>query len=202
MNRLVLTSLILACLLWQGPPASAGEAKIDPAQFERIVIIDLPTQTATYYVQGDRVLSTPVSSGKEAKPTPTGMFTITDKHEKWTSTIYDVPMPNFMRFDEGAVGMHAGFLPGFPASSGCVRMPEAAAAELFDKVPVGTKVYIQGQAPSYASIMEKWKGRSLTKSGAFTQKSGGNPNQGWKPPFPVIYTSWIRPRSETKTAKN
>jgi hypothetical protein len=193
-----LAALILAGMTFLAVPARAAEPPVDPLTFERIILVNLETQTATYYKGGDKVLTTPISSGREEKPTPTGMFTITDKHAKWTSTIYNVPMPNFLRLNEGSVGMHAGFLPGFPASSGCIRMPETAAQQLFDEVPVGTKVCIYGQAPSLASIQEKWKGRSLAKSHAYAKKgNGAKTGQGWEPPFPVIYTSWIRPKSET-----
>ena len=52
------------------------------------------------------------------------------------------PMPYFLRFNYG-IGMHAGFLPGYPASHGCVRMPEQMAAKFFEHAPVGTPVVVE-----------------------------------------------------------
>jgi lipoprotein-anchoring transpeptidase ErfK/SrfK len=74
--------------------------------------------------------------------TPTGKFVITDKHRSRVSSIYDVEMPYFMRLSCSAVGMHAGSLPGYPASHGCIRMPAEAAREMFKIVEVGTLVSI------------------------------------------------------------
>ena len=52
------------------------------------------------------------------------------------------PMPNFMRITPGGVGMHAGYLPGFPASHGCIRMPEFMSQHFFENVKVGTPVIV------------------------------------------------------------
>jgi hypothetical protein len=60
------------------------------------------------------------------------------------------PMRYFMRF-HGATGMHAGYLPGYPASHGCVRLPEANAIALFNSVEVGTPVTVFGTTPRYRS---------------------------------------------------
>ncbi len=56
------------------------------------------------------------------------------------------PMRYFIRFD-GATGMHAGYLPGYPASHGCVRLPQEKAIALFDAVQVGTPVTVFGRTP-------------------------------------------------------
>jgi hypothetical protein len=56
------------------------------------------------------------------------------------------PMSYFMRF-HGATGMHAGYLPGYPASHGCVRMPEQRAVAFFNALDVGTPVHVFGRTP-------------------------------------------------------
>src|SRR4029450_7580752 len=56
------------------------------------------------------------------------------------------PMHYFMRFT-GADGLHAGYLPGYPASHGCVRMPQEYAIAFFNSVSVGTPVTVFGRTP-------------------------------------------------------
>lgn len=85
----------------------------------------------------------PISSGRESHPTPTGRYLVTDKHRDWRSTLYDAQMPHFLRLSCGDIGFHAGSLPGYPASHGCIRLSRDQAKELFAKVPVGTLVEIE-----------------------------------------------------------
>src|SRR5205807_5757964 len=131
------------------------------------VEIDLSQQTA-YLIRGRRVImQSPISSGRYGHLTGTGSFKVIEKERSHSSSIYgkivdgygrtvvadaDVdmhvprgcrfvpaPMPYFMRF-HGSDGMHAGYLPGYPASHGCVRMPEQLAIAFFNAVDVGTPV--------------------------------------------------------------
>jgi len=113
----------------------------DPVNGIRIRI-NLHDQLAALWEQDELVLTSPISSGKRSKPTPPGRYVITNKYVKWKSTIYHVRMPYFMRLSCGEVGLHAGHLPGYPASSGCIRLPEAKAREFFERAPVGTLVEI------------------------------------------------------------
>lgn len=138
------------------------------------VEIDLSQQTA-YLIRGRHiVLESPISSGRYGHLTETGSFKIIEKERNHYSSIYgkivdaygrtlvadaDVdmkvpggakfvpaPMPWFMRF-HGADGMHAGYLPGYPASHGCVRMPEELAIAFYQAVEVGTPVTVFGRTP-------------------------------------------------------
>jgi hypothetical protein len=138
------------------------------------VEIDLEEQRA-YLLQGRRILLTsPISSGRYGHLTETGAFRIIEKERNHFSSLYgkivdrngdiivadaDVdmrvprdekfmpaPMRYFMRF-HGADGMHAGYLPGYPASHGCVRMPEQYAIAFFNSVEVGTPVNVFGRTP-------------------------------------------------------
>src|SRR2546422_7200450 len=142
---------------------SVASAQSNPHSIE----IDLQEQTAYLVQDGRVVLSTPVSSGRYGHLTETGSFRIIDKERSHFSTMYGkivdahgrtivsdadadmrvprggkfipAPMRYFVRFD-GANGLHAGILPGYPASHGCVRVPEENAIAIFNAVDVDTPV--------------------------------------------------------------
>jgi hypothetical protein len=144
------------------------------AETDTRVEIDLMQQRA-YLIRGHRLLlESRISSGRYGHLTETGSFKVIEKEKNHLSSIYgqivdasgativqdaDVdmkvprggkfvpaPMRYFMRFHE-ADGMHAGYLPGYPASHGCVRMPERMAIAFFDAVEVGTPVTVFGRTP-------------------------------------------------------
>lgn len=116
---------------------------VDSPAMRYRVLVDLKSQRATLLADEKEVLATAISSGKKAKPTPTGTFLVTNKYRKWKSSIYDTSMPFFLRLSCGDFGFHAGRLPGYPASSGCIRLPAKVAEAFFATVPVGTLVQIE-----------------------------------------------------------
>jgi hypothetical protein len=120
--------------LWRDVPESAGPER---------VVISLSDQLA-YLYRGDTLMAVAaVSSGKDAKPTPTGIFSVLDKRPMYRSKKYDnAPMPWMQRIDQYGIALHAGYNPGVPASHGCVRLPSAFAKKLFSVTQVGTPVYI------------------------------------------------------------
>lgn len=106
------------------------------------VVVSIRNQTA-WLVDYDRILMTsPVSTAKRGMHTPTGRFTVSEKAVSHISTIYHVSMPFYMRLSGRPFGMHAGYLPGYPASHGCIRMPKDKAVLFFKSVIVGTSVRI------------------------------------------------------------
>ena len=108
------------------------------------VDVNLATQVATVTRDGQTLLTTKVSSGKPDKPTPPGKYVVTHKYTEWHSTLYhNAKMPFFLRLSCSAVGLHAGVLPGYPASHGCVRLPSDVAKKLFEIIPRGTTVVIR-----------------------------------------------------------
>lgn len=107
------------------------------------ITVDLGLQKAVLYRDGKLELVAPISSGQASHPTPRGKFLVTDKHRHWVSTIYHASMPYFMRLSCGDFGLHHGPIPGFPASHGCIRLPDFAAKQMFAQVPVGTLVEIK-----------------------------------------------------------
>ena len=111
----------------------------------RRVVINIARQRAYLYVDGKIAVSTPVSTARSGKYTPRGTFHVGERVAQGKiSTIYHVGMPYWMRLGGSAYGMHAGYLPGYPASAGCIRMPYDAAQAIFRATSHGTSVKIIG----------------------------------------------------------
>lgn len=104
--------------------------------------ISLADQTAWFWKDGKVERTMRVSTGRKKFPTPMGRFVVTDKYRDWKSTIYPARMPYFLRLSCRDFGMHAGVVPGYPASHGCIRLPAEDAKALFAEVPLGTLVEI------------------------------------------------------------
>jgi len=110
-----------------------------------LVYVDLGRQLATVYRNGVRIGVSTISSGKDGHETPTGVFTILEKNKEHHSKTYDdASMPFQQRLTWLGVAMHAGNLPGYPASHGCVRLPMEFAKKLFEVTPMGGTVVIAG----------------------------------------------------------
>ena len=110
-----------------------------------LVYVDLGRQRATVYRNGVRIGVSTISSGKDGHETPTGVFTILEKNVVHHSKTYnDASMPYQQRLTWLGVAMHAGNLPGYPASHGCVRLPMEFAKRLFQVTPMGGTVVIAG----------------------------------------------------------
>jgi len=107
------------------------------------ITIKLTEQKALLWRNGKIELMTPISSGTRSHPTPRGRYLITNKYRYWKSTLYPAEMPFFLRLSCGDFGLHMGRLPGYPASHGCIRLPERSARRLYASVPIGTLVEIQ-----------------------------------------------------------
>jgi hypothetical protein len=114
-----------------------------PAAGAQRVVISLSDQLA-YFYRGDTLVAvSTISSGRDSKPTPTGVFSVLDKRPFYRSKKYDnAPMPWMQRVDQYGIALHAGFNPGVPASHGCIRLPGAFAKKLYSATNVGTPVYI------------------------------------------------------------
>ena len=115
----------------------------DPHREERQIVITLSEQRARLLdADGNELFTTKVSTGRKGYSTPTGEFVITDKNRDWTSTIYHASMPYFQRLNCSDFGLHQGIVPGYPASHGCIRVPEGNAAKLFTMTQAGDRVKI------------------------------------------------------------
>ena len=136
-----------------GRPILQAAAKLKPGQYiwepEReatgaaLVVVNLHTQRLLFFRNGVPVAASSISSGKTGHETPTGVFTILQKNEKHFSRTYDnAPMPNMQRLTWRGIALHAGNLPGYPASHGCVRLPLGFSKLLFGTTSLGMTVVI------------------------------------------------------------
>jgi len=129
-----------------------GEKSLKPGQYswrkvqgdgETRVVISLGDQLAFLYRGSSLVAVSTISSGKDSKPTPTGIFPILEKQRLHRSIKYEnAPMPFMQRIDQYGTALHGGHLPGHPASHGCIRLPDEFAAKLYRVTEVGTPVFI------------------------------------------------------------
>jgi hypothetical protein len=116
-----------------------------------VVLVSIPDQIMYVYRNGVRVGRSTVSTGKQGKRTPTGVFTVLQKKVDHESSIYKgAKMPHMQRLTWSGIAMHAGNLPGYPASAGCVRLPVDFAAKLYTVTTMGSTVIIadNNSAPS------------------------------------------------------
>ncbi|MFC3549994.1 L,D-transpeptidase [Lysobacter cavernae] len=115
------------------------------------VVVSLTEQRAYVYRNGLPIGVSTVSTGKKGYETPTGVFTILQKDKDHRSSIYNAaPMPYMQRLTWGGVALHAGGLPGYPESHGCVHLPSEFAKLLFDASNMGMTVVVsqEGKSPT------------------------------------------------------
>ena len=111
------------------------------------MLVNLHTQRAYVYRDGEIIATTSVSSGKRGHRTPTGTFRVLAKQKFHRSKKYDnAPMPFMQRLTWSGVALHAGHVPGYPASHGCIRMPPGFARWLYGEPTMGMKVTITDQS--------------------------------------------------------
>jgi hypothetical protein len=118
-----------------------------------LIIVSIPDQRVHVYRNGIRIGASSCSTGKAGHRTPTGVFTILqkDKHHR-SSTYNNAPMPNMNRLTWSGIALHAGQLPGYPASHGCVRLPMGFSELLFGVTRLGMTVVIADDTTQPASV--------------------------------------------------
>jgi ankyrin repeat protein len=114
-----------------------------PAPDKLRIEISLAMQRVALVRDGKPIYQARCSTGRAGYSTKRGEFVITNKERNHRSTIYHVEMPYFMRLSCLDFGMHAGQVPNYPASHGCIRLPEDTARKFFSEIPVGTLVTVQ-----------------------------------------------------------
>jgi lipoprotein-anchoring transpeptidase ErfK/SrfK len=127
-------------------PAPAPAVAAPPAEGALRIVVSLPQQKAFVFREGALVASAPVSTGRPGHPTPLGTFRILQKQVHHRSNIYsNAPMPYMQRLTTYGIALHAGQLPGYPASHGCIRLPWAFAKKLYAMTDGSTLVTITRQ---------------------------------------------------------
>lgn len=145
--------------LFQSRPASAGcqfgvtgfkagdfvwtKAKLPKGTTE--VVVSLSQQMAYVYHAGDLVAASSISSGMAGRETPVGRFPIMEKKRDHKSNRYsNAPMPFMQRLTDFGIALHGGELPGYPASHGCIRLPQGFAKKLYALTDLDDMVYVEG----------------------------------------------------------
>jgi hypothetical protein len=110
------------------------------------IIISIADQRVTLYDNGTLVARSSVSTGVRRHPTPLGVFSVVEKERWHRSNIYSgAPMPYMQRITWSGIALHAGILPGYPASHGCIRLTNDFAIRLWHLTKRGTRVIIARQ---------------------------------------------------------
>ncbi len=128
----------------------------------KIIKINLSTQKL-YAIEDQKVIfSSKISSGKLDKLTPRGVFRIIEKDRYHISNKYPEPnggakMPYMLRLSKSGLAIHQGYLPGFPASHGCIRVPKNSAIKLWKWAKIGTVVKIYGDTRDFKYVKKVYK---------------------------------------------
>jgi hypothetical protein len=131
--------------VWQPERAPTGPV---------VILVSLPEQRVVVYRNGVRIAGSTCSTGKPGHSTPSGTFVILQKDQNHHSSTYNnAPMPFMERVTWQGVALHAGNLPGYPASHGCVRLPLDFAKLLFGVTHVGTPVIIADVKTAPADVL-------------------------------------------------
>ena len=144
-----------------------------------LLTIDLTKQRVMVYRDGALVAASSISTGSAGRETPTGVFTILEKKVMHRSSTYDdAPMPFMQRLTSKGIAIHAGDLPGYPASHGCIRLPNEFAKKLYGITEVGTAVMItddreiaeqKRRAADYARAREDYVRTTIEQRNAATR---------------------------------
>lgn len=153
-----------------------------PAEGPTVIVVSLPEQRLHVYRSGQRVGVSTVSSGKPGKETPTGVFPILQKKRMHRSNLYnDAPMPYMQRLTWDGVALHAGRIPGYPASHGCIRLPKAFAEQLFELTDRDSTLVVVADDGSHDSSVTRpgdrvpvdaWTGQSLATRTTRSREAG------------------------------
>jgi hypothetical protein len=175
MRRLCLSLLVafffaapaLAVPFWgakESSPADTPPGALKPGEFvwapdvapdgPIVVVVSLDEQRAYVYRNGVQIGYTTVSTGKPGHETPTGIFTILQKDKDHHSSKYNnAPMPYQERLTYDGVALHAGGLPGYPESHGCVHLPSQFAEDLFGVSHMGMTVVVVNEKTAPADVV-------------------------------------------------
>jgi lipoprotein-anchoring transpeptidase ErfK/SrfK len=155
--------------VWEPANATSGDVE---------VVVSIPLQRAYVYRGGTLIGITTVSTGRPGHETPTGTFEILQKRREHYSNLYNnAPMPFMQRLTWGGIALHAGQIPGRPASHGCVRLPLAFARHLFGVTQMGGSVHILEASPSAGEALAMVRGTGAhTGMGGPEEPVGGGTN--------------------------
>jgi len=150
-GKAVLAGVMTLAAISCAEPAAARKAKDDDASQisgrrtsgPLVAVVSIRNQRVSIYDGTAKIASAPVSTGQPGRDTPKGVFSIIQKEVDHRSNLYDdAEMPYMERITWSGVALHAGNLPGYAASHGCIRMPYDFAQKLYGMTKIGTRVII------------------------------------------------------------
>lgn len=145
-----------------------------------VVVVSLDEQRAYVYRNGVGIGVTTISSGRKGHETPTGVFNILQKEKIHYSNLYDdAPMPYMERLTWDGLALHGGTLPGYPASHGCVRLPQAFAQKLFDITSRGITVVVANTKSAPSDVVHPAMIAPVSASGLRHAPSEGELTYTW-----------------------
>ncbi|PQJ28369.1 hypothetical protein BSZ32_07480 [Rubritalea profundi] len=186
--------------------ATTTQTKLAPGQFEWhperstsgpvLMVVSIDDQMAYVYRNGVQIARSTVSTGRAGKETPTGVFTILQRKVDHESNVYvGAKMPYMQRLTWTGIAMHAGDLPGYPASGGCIRLPYAFSEKVYGVLSNGSTVAItkKGTIPSYskkpASVLMASNAKGGVSNKAIPDPTGRvmwNPSKSRTGPYSVL----------------
>ena len=152
--------------IWKGDAVPSGPI---------VVVVSLPEQKAYVYRNGICIGVSTASTGKPGHSTPMGVFMVLQKDKDHNSKTYNnAAMPYTERLTWDGIALHAGGLPGYPSSHGCIHLPSEFARRLFEVSPMGMTVVIANQQndptevvhPAALSPVEARKGKVVNELGS------------------------------------
>lgn len=155
-----------------------------------LVIVSLPAQRAHIYRGGTRIGLTTVSTGSPGRETPPGQFEILQKKVMHRSNLYDdAPMPFMQRLTWDGIALHAGHVPGHPASHGCIRLPRRLAEQLYAVTAIGTRVVVADES-EYPEVLNPGDAAPVdARTGAYIFPDAPPPPPPAEPPRQRILVS-------------
>jgi len=135
-----------------------------------LAVVGLAEQRISIYDAKGKIMESPVSSGQTGYETPAGIYSIVQKEEEHHSNLYDdASMPFMERITWTGMALHAGVLPGYAASHGCVRLPHDFAERLYDVTNMGMRVVVAREEIAPAEIAQPF----MFSGGGAKQKAPG-----------------------------
>src|SRR5216117_1612164 len=204
MNLLVFGhSIVSAEIFTEGVEVSPETITLKPGEYvwepERapegplLIVASITEQVAYVYRNGIRIARSSVSTGRPGHQTPTGIFTILEKEVHHTSSVYKgAEMPYMERVTWGGIALHAGDLPGYPDSHGCVRLPLEFSKLLFGVTMKGATVIIADSHSAPAATVHP--GLFFTQSGEESEPEAAgqfewNPEKSASGPVSLLVSS-------------
>jgi hypothetical protein len=205
MSILPIAGLALFAMIAGSSPVGAKNSREEFGELRTrrtpmLAIVSVGDQRVTIYNADGKMLQAPVSTGATGLETPAGIYSVVQKEMDHHSNVYeDGAMPFMQRITWTGIALHGGALPGYPASHGCVRMPQSFAQRLFDLTDVGMRVIVvrddiaprdidhpnlfkprplRGEHASATSTVDRLSAALATRPGTATSADGALPSPG------------------------